>query len=25
MQQSPLEYASLWALYWKWQPFLSFD
>ncbi|MBD3767336.1 MAG: hypothetical protein IE928_05190 [Gammaproteobacteria bacterium] len=25
MQQSPLDYASLWALYWKWQSFLSFD
>lgn len=25
MQESPLEYASLWALYWKWQSFLPLD
>jgi uncharacterized protein YyaL (SSP411 family) len=25
MQQSPLEYASLWSLYWKWQPFLQLN
>jgi len=23
MQASPLEYASLWTIYWKWQPFLN--
>lgn len=25
MQQSPLEYASLWVIYWKWQRFLTFN
>lgn len=25
MQQSPLAYASLWSLYWKWQPVLTLD